>query len=171
MNKVIVIGSPGAGKSTFSRALRDRTGLPLFYLDQLWHKPDRTNVSREDFDAALGSILRLDRWIIDGNYLRTLETRLRACDTVFLLDMSVETCLAGARSRIGTAREDMPWVETEFDPEFRQWILDFPKDQRPVIYELLKRYKDEKSIVIFKNREEMAGWMKTFDGRDLSEPK
>ena len=99
MEKIIVIGSPGAGKSTFSRALRGQTGLPLFYLDRLWHKPDRTNVSREEFDAALEGILRLDRWIIDGNYIRTLETSLRACDTVFLLDLPVETCLEGVADK------------------------------------------------------------------------
>ena len=159
MEKIIVIGSPGAGKSTFSRALRDRTGLPLFYLDQIWHRPDRTNISREEFDAALEGILKLDRWIIDGNYIRTMEMRLRACDTVFLLDLPVETCLEGVESRIGTEREDMPWVETEFDPEFRQWILDFPKDQLPFIYELLERYQPGRNVVIFRSREEISDWL------------
>ena len=57
MKKVIVIGCCGAGKSTFARKLRDLTGLPLHYLDMIWHKPDRTNVSREEFDAALQNIL------------------------------------------------------------------------------------------------------------------
>lgn len=51
--KIVVIGSPGAGKSTFSRKLRDVTGLPLYYLDMLYHKPDRTTVSRQEFDAKL----------------------------------------------------------------------------------------------------------------------
>lgn len=42
--KAIVIGCPGAGKSTFARILSDKTNLPLYYLDMLWHKPDRTTV-------------------------------------------------------------------------------------------------------------------------------
>lgn len=151
MKKVIVIGSPGAGKSTFARALRDRTGLPLYYLDMLWHKPDRTNVSREEFDRGLKDLLKKDCWIIDGNYLRTLELRLQECDTVFLLDYPVELCLAGAEERIGKPREDMPWVEREFDEEFRQWILDFPRDQRPHIEELLKKYR-EKEVIRFRSR-------------------
>ena len=159
MEKIIIIGSPGAGKSTFARALRDRTGLPLFYLDRLWHKADKTNVSREEFDAALDDILRRDRWIIDGNYIRTMERRLQACDTVFLLDLPAETCLEGARARVGKAHEDLPWIETEFDPEFRQWILDFPKDQLPVIYELLERYRPGRNVVIFKSREEADEWL------------
>ena len=159
MEKIIIIGSPGAGKSTFARALRDRTGLPLFYLDRLWHRPDKTNVSREEFDAALDDILRRDRWIIDGNYIRTMERRLQACDTVFLLDLPAEACLEGARARVGKAHEDLPWIETEFDPEFRQWILDFPKDQLPVIYKLLERYRLGRNVVIFKSREEADEWL------------
>lgn len=57
MKKVMVIGSPWAGKSTFARKLRDATGLPLFYLDMIWHKPDQTNVSVEEFDQRLGEIV------------------------------------------------------------------------------------------------------------------
>ena len=133
MQRAIVIGCPGAGKSTFARKLRARTGLPLYYLDMLWHRPDRTNVSRQAFDAALSAILATDHWIIDGNYQRTLEMRLQACDAVFFLDYPLPLCLAGAQERIGTKREDMPWVETEFDPEFKQWIEEFPKTQLPDI--------------------------------------
>lgn len=63
--KIIIIGSPGAGKSTFARKLRDMTKLPLYYLDMLWHKPDGTNVSKEEFDKGLRKILNNDSWIMD----------------------------------------------------------------------------------------------------------
>ena len=118
--KVIVIGSPGAGKSTFSRKLRDETQLPLYYLDMLWHKPDRTTISRREFDIKLRDILIRDRWIIDGNYNRTLEMRFQYCDTVFLLDYPLELCLLGAESRVGKKREDLPWLETEFKSEAKR---------------------------------------------------
>lgn len=154
MKKIMVIGSPGAGKSTFARKLQRKTHLPLYYLDMLWHRADKTNVSREEFDARLGEILQKDAWIIDGNYQRTLEMRLQACDTVFLLDFPLEICLAGVKSRIGKPREDMPWIETEFDAEFKQWILDFPTNQLPQIYALLEKYKENKKIIIFKSRED-----------------
>ena len=97
MERILVIGSPGAGKSTFSRRLREGTGLPLYYLDMLWHRPDRTTVEMEVFDRELGKILEKDRWIIDGNYIRTLEMRLKACDTVFFLDYPLEVCLGGGQ--------------------------------------------------------------------------
>ena len=158
MRKAIVIGCPGAGKSTFAKRLHEVTGLPLYYLDMLWHKPDRTNILKEEFDTRLGEIVQKDRWIIDGNYQRTLKMRLKECDTVFLLDYPLEVCLAGAESRIGVKREDLPWLETEFDPEFRQFILDFPKDSLPRIYRLLEKYQMDKRTVIFKSREELENY-------------
>ncbi len=159
MLKVIVIGSPGAGKSTFARSLRDSLDLPLYYLDMLWHRPDQTNISREEFDTCLAKILRTDKWIIDGNYQRTLEVRLKECDTAFLLDYPLEICLSGAAARIGKKREDLPWIESEFDSGFKQWILDFSKDQLPQIYTLLKKYQEEKNIIIFKSRQEADSYL------------
>ena len=155
--RVLVIGSPGSGKSTFSRKLRDVTGLPLYYLDMLYHNPDRTTVNRAEFDERLSRILELDQWIIDGNYRRTLPVRLERCTHVLLFDLPVEQCLQGAASRIGQIREDLPWVETEFDPEFRQYIVDFQKDQLPDIYELIEMYEGSKEIAVFRSREEADG--------------
>lgn len=154
MKRAVVIGCSGSGKSVFSRKLRDVTGLTLYYLDMIWHKPDGTNISREEFDEKLRSIISRDSWIIDGNYQRTLETRIKACDTVFLFDLPTETCIEGALSRIGKKREDMPWFENELDPEFRQWIESFRTNQLPEIYRLLEKYKNGRQIVIFRTREQ-----------------
>ena len=160
MERVIVIGCPGAGKSTFARKLRDITGLPLWYLDRIWHRPDGTNVSREEFDARLGEIMAGDRWIIDGNYRRTLRARLSRCGTAFLLDYPVEVCLAGAETRIGQKREDLPWTETVIDGEFRQQIEDFPRAELPFIYEALREMGSGREIVVFRSREEADEWLK-----------
>ena len=159
LQRVLVIGSPGAGKSTFSRKLRDITGLPLCYLDMMFHNPDRTTASRAEFDEKLSAVLESDRWIIDGNYQRTLPARFERCTHVFFFDLPVEQCLQGAASRVGKAREDMPWIETDFDPEFRQYILDFQKDQLPLIYELIDKYKDSAAVTIFHSRKEADDWM------------
>ena len=153
MKKVMIIGCPGAGKSTFARRLRDKTGLPLYYLDMLWHRPDKTTVPRPEFDAALKEIIEGDEWIIDGNYGRTLEMRLEKCDKVFLFDLPTEVCLKGAESRIGKKREDMPWIEEEFDPEFKAWIENFKRDEMPQVYSRLEKYKN-KDITVFSSREE-----------------
>lgn len=160
MRRVLVIGPSGAGKSTFARALRDRTGLPLIYLDMIWHRPDGTHISREEFDEKLFELLALPEWIMDGDYSRTLETRLRAADTVFLLDYPVEVCLAGVESRRGKPREDMPWIETEEDPAFTAWIRAFPVETLPEIYRLLEQYREGRKIYVFHGREDAGKWLK-----------
>lgn len=161
MKKILVIGCPGSGKSTFARKLRDVTGLPLYYLDMIYHNPDKTTVSQEAFDMRLKEILKTDSWIIDGNYNRTLKKRIKKCDTVYLLDFPLETCLTGVESRIGKTREDMPWVETEFDEEFREWIIGFAKDKLPYIYKILKRYRRRRRIIVFKSREDVDNYIST----------
>ncbi|MBQ8392260.1 MAG: adenylate kinase [Clostridia bacterium] len=154
MKKVIVIGCPGSGKTTFAEKLRDKIGLPLFYLDAIWHKPDRTHISREEYDTRLGEILSLDSWIIEGNYSRTIESRISACDTVFLFDLPVEVCLDGAISRLGKGRYDMPWIDTELDPNLKREIELFGSKNLPTIYSIIGKYKEGKRVIIFKSRKE-----------------
>src|SRR5574344_346595 len=90
-----------------------------------------------------------NNWIIDGNYQRTLEMRMKECDTIILLDYPIEVCLAGAEARIGTQREDLPFIEEKLDENFKQSIIDFSKEKLPQIYELLEKYKKTKNIIVF----------------------
>ena len=160
MEKVIVIGCPGSGKTTFAEKLNKSTGIPLFYLDAIWHKPDKTHIPREEFDKRIQEIFSLPEWIIDGNYSRTIEMRLKECDTVFLFDLPVELCIQGATERIGKGRYDFPWLETELDPEFENFIKEFPKTTLPQIYDLIEKYRNEKQFVIFKSREDADEYLK-----------
>lgn len=151
----MIIGSPGSGKSTFARKLRDKSGLPLFYLDMIKHKSDRPEISSQEFDMKLMEIFRFPEWIINGNYQRTIDIRMKKADTIILFNLPTELCFEGAIARISTKREDLPWVETEetLESGFRQWIEQFSEKQLPEIYALLDNYR-EKDIVIFKSREE-----------------
>lgn len=153
--KIIVIGCPGSGKSTFSQKLNKVLNIPLFHLDMLYHNADGTHISKEELEEKLKKIFEEnEKWIIDGNYQRTLEMRIKECDTIFLLDYPIEVCLAGAESRVGKKRDDLPWVEEKLDDEFKQIITSFSDKKLPQIYELLEKYKDSKKIRIFKSREE-----------------
>ena len=162
MKKIIVIGCPGAGKSTFARALSAKTGIPLFYLDMIWHKEDRTNISCDEFDQRVGRIMSEDSWIIDGNYQRTMEWRIKECDTVFLLDFPKEICLEGAKNRVGKVREDMLWVEETLDEDFKMFIETFRLKVLTKIYCLLDAFKD-KNIIIFKSREDVNSYIEKLD--------
>lgn len=160
-SRVIVIGCSGAGKSTFSRALAEKTKLPIFHLDNLFWNIDKTTVLPEEFDLKLAEVLEQESWIIDGNFKRTLEMRLQKCDRIYLLDYPLDVCLAGVQQRIGKKRVDLPWIEEEFDSEFKQYIIDFEKTQLPDVYELVEKYNDI-PCTIFHSRQEATQYLENF---------
>lgn len=155
MDKVIVIGCPGSGKSTFSKKLHNATGIPIHHLDMMYWNEDKTKVPKEIFINELNRIINGDKWIIDGNYGSTMEWRIKQCDTVFFLDYPVEVCIEGIKSRRGQERSDMPWIEKtdEIDKEFLRWVQNYNIESRPKVIELLEKYND-KNTVVFKCREE-----------------
>ena len=160
MKKIIVIGCPGSGKSTFSKALHSITNIPLCHLDMIFWNSDKTTVDRAVFLERLSKIIQNDEWIIDGNYESTMELRMQACDTVFFLDYPLDVCLRGIEERKGKARSDMPWIEPEeYDAEFIAFIKNFNTQSRPKVMELLDRLSD-KNIFIFKTRDQADEYLK-----------
>lgn len=152
MNRIMVIGCPGSGKSTFSKKLHQITDLPLYHLDMMYWNADKTTVEKAVFKERIYNTIQLDKWIIDGNYGSTMELRLQACDTVIFLDYPLDVCLEGIRERKGKKRTDIPWVEYEEDIEFIEFVKNYNFESRPKVIELLEKYS-YKTIYIFKNRE------------------
>ena len=158
MKRVIVIGCPGSGKSTLSRQLHKRTGIPLYHLDMMYWNADKTTVEKCVFLERLTAVLAKDEWIIDGNYASTMELRMTACDTVIFLDLPLDACLDGIRERRGKPRPDMPWIESEEDVEFTEFIKNYGEQQRSGVLELFEKYAD-KNIIVIKSREEAEDFL------------
>lgn len=105
--RVIVTGMAGSGKSTFSRALSARTGLPVIHLDLHYWKPGWVKPSDDEWRVKQRELLAGDTWIADGNYHETLDLRLERADTVIVLDTPWWTCagrafVRGVRRPVGT---------------------------------------------------------------------
>ncbi len=157
-DRILILGCPGSGKSTLARALAARTGLPLVHLDNIWWRADGTHIPREDFDRALDGLLRGEKWIMDGDYSRTYEVRIRAADTVIFLDYPEAVCMDGIRARVGQPRPDMPWAETALDPELVTLVQNYRRDNQPTVLALLQKYPDKQAIV-FTDRAQADRWL------------
>ena len=81
-----------------------------------------------------------------------------ACDTVIFLDYPLDVCLDGIRERRGKPRSDMPWIETEEDAEFIDFIKSYSEQQKPKVLELLEKYSD-KNIIILRSREQADAFL------------
>ena len=165
MERILIIGCGGAGKSTLARQLGELTGIPVVHLDKLYWLPGWKHVSREEFDERLRAEVEKPRWILDGNFNRTIELRLEKCDTVIYLDFPRLVCLFSWIRRVitnwGHAREDMAQGCKEwFDPEMAGWIWKFNGQNRKRYYELLSRAKD-KNVIILKNRRAVSRFLDT----------
>ena len=157
MERIMIIGCGGAGKSTLARQLGEKLNLPVVHLDQIWWAPGNwQHLEREEFDKLLKAEVEKPQWILDGNFNRTIEVRLEECDTVIYLDFSRFVCLTSWLKRVitnwGKARADMTDGCVEwFDPEMANWIWGFNKKNRNRYYDMLSQAKD-KNIYILKNR-------------------
>lgn len=156
MNRVLVIGGNGAGKTTFSIKLAELTGLPLTHLDQLgWHGHWQSRTD-EEFDALLLEALEQPRWIIDGNYGRTIPLRASYCDTLIFLDVSTIRCLFSIVKRVlqnyGRSRPDMGgYCPERFDLEFMRAAFHLPKRVR-VRYDLMCQDPDFAHVAFLRLR-------------------
>lgn len=165
MERIMIIGCGGSGKSTLARQLGEKTGLPVVHLDKLFWRPGWVNLTREEFDVVHNAAIEEKKWILDGNFDRTMEPRIRRCDTVVYLDFSRIACLCGVMKRIlttyGKVRPDMgDGCPERFDLAFLQWVWNFNKNKREKNYRLLEQYGD-KRIYILKNRKQVKEFLES----------
>jgi len=167
MERILLLGCSGSGKSTLARTLGERLGLPVVHLDRLYWQSGWVNVTNEVFDARLAEALQQPRWVIDGNYDRTLARRLTDCDTAVYLDYSRLMCLAGVCRRgaanRGRTRPDMAeGCPERVDAAFLRWIWNFRRKERPKALALLdEAEKRGVTVLRFTSRRECRKWMRS----------
>src|SRR5437868_5766913 len=93
MKRILILGSGGAGKSTFARQLAGLLKIELIHLDVLYWLPGWREPSREEWRKLVAETVERDSWIMDGNYSGSIDIRLPACDTVIFLDAPRLLCI------------------------------------------------------------------------------
>lgn len=167
MKKILIIGSGGAGKSTFARRLHELTGVELFHLDKLHWKPNWVEPTKAEWKRAVEDLIKKDSWIMDGNYGGTMEMRFAACDTVIFLDLPRAICVWRAIKRVllyqKNSRPDMAeGCDERFDLKFYKWIWDYPTRTKPRVEALINRFQDTKKIIRLSSTKEVENFFVNF---------
>lgn len=164
MQRVLVIGPCGAGKSTLASQLGERLAMPVFHMDKLNWKPGWVEGGKEEIRRKLVDIVTTDRWLIDGTYGGTLAERLERADTVVYLDFPITLCVARLLQRIwtyrGRTRPDMTeGCPERFDFEFFVYLLRWNSGPRPRTEAKLKGHEDK--VIRLKSPAALQRWMAT----------
>ena len=164
MQRVLVIGISGAGKSTFSSALAARTGLPLIHLDTEFWQPGWKITPREEWRAKVAELITRQAWIMDGSFGATLDLRLPRADTGVWFDYPRHVCLRRALWRVvttyGRVREDLaPGCPEKLDLEFLRYIWDFNAKSRPQIVTMLAQHARHLEPVVFQRDRDVTRFL------------
>jgi adenylate kinase family enzyme len=169
MRKILVIGSGGAGKSTFSRRLGKILNLEVIHLDALYWKPGWVETPKPEWRRTVEELVGRDSWIMDGNYSGTFDIRFEACDTVIFLDVPRLVCLWRVLKRRVSyrngGRPDMArGCDEELNPEFVRWVWDYPARSRPKVMKLLAESSPNKTVFRLRNRADVDNFFQRLGG-------
>jgi adenylate kinase family enzyme len=164
MRKVLVIGSGGAGKSTFARRLGEILRIEVIHLDALYWHAGWIETPKPEWAETVAELVKRDAWVMDGNYSGTFDIRIKACDTLIFLDMPRLLCLWRVVRRWlvyrHTTRPDMAaGCNEKIDWEFILWVWNYPKANRPVVLELMRENAASKKVIRLRSHAEAQKYL------------
>lgn len=162
--KILVIGSGGAGKSTFAQRLGRILGLEVIHLDSFYWSPGWVEMPKDKWRTVVEDLLKRDSWIMDGNYGGTLDIRLAACDKVIFLDVPRLICLSRVLKRAALYRKERrpdmaPGCPEKVNWEFLKYIWNYPLKRKPGVLEKLGSYSQFKAVTILRSQAEIERFL------------
>lgn len=158
MKRILILGSCGAGKSTFAKRLHEILGLPIIHLDEHCWMPGWVRPDKSAWEKTVQDLISGEKWIMDGNYRSSLHLRIPAADTVILLDFPRMTCLWRIlKRRLRKNRLDcIVGCREKIDFELLFWILwKFPRVNRRQVLKTLEEVKNKKDIYVLKTNKDV----------------
>ncbi len=160
MQRILIIGSPGAGKSTLARTMGERLGLNVVHLDQLWWRPGWVEAPLDEFRAAVMDAAAGERWVMDGNFSKSFDIRAARADTIIWIDQPRLLCLWRAVKRVlthrGAVRADMAeGCPVKIDMEFARYIWTYPSEVAPRMEKLIDAHGDHARFFRLRSDAEM----------------
>lgn len=168
-NRISIIGGSGSGKSTLCNILSKELNLPEIHLDAINFNANWVEIDKVERDKIISSKSSEDRWIIDGNYNKTLKERFNKADLIIWLDYSTFMQLKGIFKRYfktrNNERPEIPGCKERLDFNFIKYVATYNKKKRHVIVENLKDIPKDK-VLIFKKQKDLNKWLKEFTGNE-----
>lgn len=168
MDRILIIGCGGAGKTTLANQLARHLGHRVIHLDQYFWNSGWQETPADKWNVKVRQLVAGNRWIMDGNYGGTLDMRANAADTIVFLDYNTWICLWGILWRRvryhGRSRPSLPeGCPERVNFEFLLYVLNYRRTRRPGILQQLEKYRaGGKNIFIFGSRQEAGAWLESF---------
>ena len=164
-NRISIIGGSGSGKSTLANILSKVLDIPAIHLDAINYNANWVEIDKNERDEIISSKSKEDKWIIDGNYNKTLKERLDRADLIIWLDYSTFAHLKGVSKRIiknfNKEKFELPGCKERLDFNFIKYVITYNKKNRPKVLELLNDVPHYK-LLVFKKQKDLNNWLKSF---------
>lgn len=165
INRISIIGGSGSGKSTLATILSKELNIPAIHLDAINYNANWVEIDQNEREQIIQKKSNEEKWIIDGNYNKTLKERLDKSDLIIWLDYSSLAHLKGFLKRLikysNKEKPELPGCKERFNFTFLKYVISYNRKKRPEVLKIIKSISS-KNVLIFKKQKDLNKWLKKF---------